>query len=117
MENEKVYPTLPDADGFYFENENDEVMDILTKEYDNGNLIKKVPLRKNRFAIVRELDQKEMKKVREIAGDAKDQQRLTAAMIALCAKIDDKELIMEDILEYKAKDFGRLSLAAQELNF
>ena len=58
-----------------------------------------------------------MKKVREIAGDAKDQQRLTAAMIALCAKIDDKELIMEDILEYKAKDFGRLSLAAQELNF
>ena len=117
METEINYPTLPDADGFYFENENEELLAITTKEYENGNLVKKVPLKKGRFAIVRELDQKEMKKVREIAGDGKDQQRFSASMIAMCTRIDDKDLIMEDVLEYKAKDFGRISMAAQALNF
>lgn len=112
----KVYPTPPDQDGFYFETENEEVMEIQTKEYENGNLIKKVPLRKGRFAIVRELDRKELKKVYEIAG-GNDKDRLSASLIAMSAKIDDQELIMEEVLEYKAKDYSRLSMAAQALNF
>ena len=87
----------------------------MTKEYDNENLIKKVPLRKGRIAIVRELDRKEMNKAREIAGGDKD--KIVASLISRCTKIDDKELIMEDILEYKAKDFNRLAVAAQALNF
>ena len=79
-------------------------------------MIKKVPLRKGRFAIVRELDRKEMKMVYEIAG-GNDKDRLSAALIAVSSKIDEVELIMEDVLEYKAKDYARLSMAAQSLNF
>lgn len=112
----KVYPTPPDQDGFYFETENEEIMGIQTKEYENGNLVKKVPLRKGKFATVRELDRKELRKVYEIAG-GNDKDRLVSALIAMSTKIDDQELIMEDVLEYKAKDYSRLSLAAQALNF
>ena len=116
--NEKNYPTAPDANGFYFEDSMDEAREISTKRYDNGNLIKSVRLRQGKIAIVRELDRKELLKMYEIAGDGgNDNTRVIAAMISLATKIDDKEIIMEDVLEYKAKDFARLSTAAQSLNF
>ncbi len=115
MEKNNAYPTLPNAEGFYFESDSDEALEISTKEYENGNLVKKVQLRKGKFAIVRELDRKEMNKVREIANG--DNEKMAASLIATCAKIDDKELIMEDVLEFKAKDYNRLTVAAQSLNF
>ncbi len=113
-----IYPTLPDSNGFYFEDENEELLNIKTKEYDNGNLIKQVELKKGKIAIVRELDRKESKKAYEIAGEWKeDKDRLAAALIAVSTKIDDKEILMEDVLLFKAKEFNRLSIATQSLNF
>ncbi len=113
-----IYPTLPDSNGFYFEDENEELLNIKTKEYDNGNLIKQVELKKGKIAIVRELDRKESKKAYEIAGEWKeDKDRLATALIAVSTKIDDKEILMEDVLLFKAKEFNRLSIATQSLNF
>ena len=114
----KVYPTTPDTDGFYLESLQDEFMNVHTKKYDNGSVVKKVLLRNGRIAIVREMERTEMKRVHSLAGDTStDNDRYTAALIAVCTKIDDQEIIMEDVLEYKAKDFSRLTYASQTLNF
>lgn len=116
---EIIYPTTTDADGFYYEDEVDEARDIQTKEYENGNLIKKVKLSRGKVAIVRELMSSDVSKAYQLAGAKnKEDRRVVAAMISLAVTIDEKPVMMEDVLDtMKAKDYMRLASANAALNF
>jgi hypothetical protein len=112
----KIYPTTPDAEGLYYANEADEAMAITTKDYDNGNRIKRIPLSTGKVAIVRELMGHEVLKYQRIADG--DREMVLPAMIAVSTKIDGQEMIVEDYLhKVKAKDYTKIMLACQDLNF
>jgi len=112
----KLYPTQPNNDGFFYENEGDEAMGILTKEYENGHKVKQLQLSTGKTAIVRELMGKEVLKYQRLAEG--DREKVLPAMMAIAIKIDGAELLMEDYLEdIKAKDYHKLMLACQDLNF
>ncbi len=112
---EQSYPTKPDSDGFYFEDETDESMQVMTKVYENENAIMKVLLRRGRIAIVRELTGDEILTASKPAG--KDQAKVQPAIAAYATKIDDKPLLMEDLLAMKAKDYLKIMYASNALNF
>ena len=115
---ETSYPTKLDNNGYFLENLQAELMQTYTKENEDGTIVKKVILKNGKVGIVRELDRSEMKKALQISGDINnDNDKYLAALISVSTKIDDKEIIMEDILNYKAKDFIRLSYAVQSINF
>ena len=115
MTEQTKYPTKPDADGFFFENEEEEKKGISTKEYENGNVVKKTKLKKGRTAIVRELLGKDNKDIVKLMGD-KTENYLNAA-ISIATKIDDKPVFMEDIDFMHMKDVNRLTEMYQSLNF
>lgn len=52
---QKNYPTQPDSDGFYFQDEGEETAGILTRDYENGSAIKKAVLKSGATAIIRKL--------------------------------------------------------------
>lgn len=129
---QKKYPTEPDADGFFFESEDMETVGIAKRvnaETEEEEL--KVSLSRGRSAIMRELTRKESQKAATIAGaNAKGanpkspelQDRVMCASIALAAKFYDKDgnalsYVMEDIMEFKAKDSNRLNTGCSLLNF
>lgn len=118
-EDVKVYPTVADADGWFFESEGQEVLGIETRNEDD-DVFKKVQLSKGRVAILRELTGKETATASKMAG--KNPDNMLNAYIAIGTTIFDKDgnavkFVMEDIAGWKAKDSNRLQVACQQLNF
>ena len=93
-------------------------MSILTKNYDNGNIVKKAPLKNGRTAIVRELTGADVLVAQEIAGDKdKRGRRYQLAVAALATKVDGVQVVLEDLLAMKASDMTKISSASALLNF
>lgn len=112
----KKFPTKPDAEGFYYENEVEETYGIATKEYENGNLVKRVPLSGKRTAIVRELNYEDGTNAIKMCNGSED--LYMHAKMSIATKVDgDKIIMMEDIPKMKLKDTERLTMAFQALNF
>ena len=120
---EKTFPTAPDEEGFFTESEYDDVLDIRTKVYENGNKVKKVPLSGGRTALVRELIGRDSRKAKEIASThsrkngKEDEEDYADAVAALATKVEGQDIIFEDFLGYKMMDYTRIKHAAQSLNF
>jgi hypothetical protein len=117
---EIVYPTQPDADGYYYDNEGEKALETETRIDDNGDIVKRIKLRGNRTAIMRELTKKDSDKAATIAG--KDKNMLLAAYIAQGTVITDKDgnkvpFVAEDLAAWKSADTNRLEAAAAKLNF
>ncbi len=131
-ETEVTYPTVPDAEGYFFPDEGLAALGIGKREdAETEDVTYRVQLSKGRTAIVRELTRKESNTASTIAGaNAKGanvksndlQDRVMCATIALSSTFFDKEgkqlkYVMEDILQMKAKDSNRLNTACSLLNF
>jgi|GEM_PF-2776400 len=119
-ENEIVYPTQPDADGYYYDNSGEHALETETRVDDEGNVTKRIQLRGGKVAIMRELTKKESDKAATIAGKNKDM--LLAAYVAIGTTITDKtgaevKFVAEDLNDWKAADTNRLTAAAAKLNF
>jgi len=115
-----TYPTKPDAEGWFIENEGQAALNIESHVSESGDMLKRVKLSGGRTAIVRELTGKENNSAVKIAG--KKQDLLLPAMIAIATKIIDKDgneikFVAEDLDGWKAKDVNRLSTACSQLNF
>jgi hypothetical protein len=120
---EKTFPTAPDEEGFFTESEYDDVLDIRTKVYENGNKVKKVPLSGGRTALVRELIGRDSRKAKDLVSTyarrngKEDEEDYADAVAALATKVDGQDIIFEDFLGYKMMDYTRIKVAAQSLNF
>ena len=100
---------------WYSESENDLALSIETKKYSNGNLVKRCFLSDGRVAICRELTGADCVESDKISQSK--QELVYSAMMALSAKIDDKPVVLEDLLQMKAKDFNRIKIMTVTLNF
>jgi hypothetical protein len=119
-EQEVVYPTTPDENGWYYNDAGEKELEIETRQDEDGNTNKRVKLSGGRVAIVKELTGKENKKAKVIAG--KDKELFMPAVVALSTTITDKNgktvaFVAEDLDGWKAKDVNRLTAATSVLNF
>lgn len=105
----------PLEDGFYYASAEDESLDVATKTYDNGSIVKKIVLKDKRVAIVREVTGKEVNIARTMAGN--NAQNFTMALAAVAVKIDDQKITPEELEGLKAKDYLAITAANAELNF
>ena len=132
MENQEVvknYPTQPDAEGYQFLSEEDEAMEIETRNDDDENVFKRVKLSKGRTAVIRELGPKEMKQAMTMIGKGQggkpNTDNLPDAYVALSTTITDSKgekwvFVMEDLMDakkFKGKDYGKLLAACTSINF
>ena len=130
---DQSFPTAPDAQGYFFKDATMQQLGIQHQadpEDPEETLGIKVSLTKGRTLIMRELTRAENAKAQQIAGltgknppkgmEAND--RMSAAMVAVAGTFYDRsgeplKLVMEDILLFKSKDWNRISIATNALNF
>ncbi|MDI3319991.1 hypothetical protein [Pinibacter soli] len=111
-----TYPTTPNAEGFFYESEEDSEIGILTKIYPNGNKIKKVLLPKcGRIAVVRELTGNDNKEIAKFMG--KDVEKYQSASLTIATTIDGQRETFEFFNSLKLKDYNRLLAIHSDLNF
>lgn len=111
-----IYPTTPDAEGFFFESEGDAAMEIYTKVYENGNKIKRALLPASRkIAVVRELLARDSQLITRHMG--REQEKYNLACITVAATFDGNLLPIEEISVLKMKDYSRLLSMYQDINF
>lgn len=99
----------------YTASEADEAMGIKTRKYENGSITKSCVLSDGRKAVCRRLRGKDRIIIKRIIGDNKE--RMEDAVIAVSTKIDDKDLVLEDIDELWFNDATVLQAMALSINF
>lgn len=107
---------------WHFASEEDIVLGIETAIYKNGNTAKRFPLSNGKQAVVRELLGRDMMKIDQIVATGKGEadsveEKYFSALYHFAVKIDGQQIPMEDFANMKAKDFHRIKLSAQALNF
>lgn len=111
------YPAEPDAEGFFYENEDEHNQGISTKKYDNGSEVKKVCLSNGRTAIIRKLrgrDFVETKK-RIQADNSQDFETVNMSVaVSFDGKQEPPEYYLDDIFQ---NDYAKLTIAYGALNF
>lgn len=113
---EQQFPTLPDAEGYYYENQTDLEMGITTKVYENGNKIKSTVLPAcGKTAVIRELLARDSKDVARFMD--KDPEKYQMASITVATTLDGEKQPIEVIAVLKMKDYSRLLSMYQDLNF
>jgi hypothetical protein len=110
-----MYPSTPDADGFYFENEEEMTVGVTTKKYENGNVVKRVVFPDGKIAIVRELTGKDQKLINRFSGQ--DEEKIMLAGVTVATMIDGKAETYEFFEAMKLKFLNRLVFCFRELNF
>lgn len=114
-ETKKIYPTEPDAEGWFFETADEKESGVLTKMYDNESRVKKVDTSKG-CAVVRELRGKDFSTIQSIVNGSDI--TFEAATMALSTRIDDRgyppEFYMDDL---KLIDFSKILIPVGRLNF
>lgn len=110
-----TYPK-PTSDGFFFDDEPDELLGIESKTYENGHEVRRVKLSNGESAIVRELSGKEIGiDVKRLSEN--NQEKAQFAMIALSTTINGRAITMEEVMEMRGKDFSKLRVAMGKINF
>lgn len=114
---EKAAYPKPTGDGFFYEDESNEVMGIESHVNPQTNReIRRVTLSTGDIALVRQLTGVEIgRDVARITG--KNQEDYQFAMVAIATTIGDKALIMEQVKEMLGKDYIKLQVANSQLNF
>ncbi|MBS1776031.1 MAG: hypothetical protein JSS64_07095 [Bacteroidetes bacterium] len=113
----KGYPSAPDAEGFYFQTEEDESAGILTRDYENGGQVKKVALSNGTTAIIRKLKGRDFVETKkQIQAD--NTLDFETVNMAVATTIDGKqqppEYYLDDLFQ---GDFSKLIIAYSSLNF
>lgn len=106
---------------FHFENEGDTIMGIETATYPNNNQVKRFKLSSGETVIVRELFGRDMMQIDKLlAGENNDElkeEKFFYWGYHFAVKVDGKQIPMEDFGNFKAKDYTKIKLAYQALNF
>ena len=102
-------------DTWHFTSEEDKAMGIETCLYENGGISKRCTLSDGRTAVCRRLKGKDRSLIKRICGDQKD--KFEDALIAVSTKIDDKDIVMEDLDALWFDDAMTLQTMATTLNF
>lgn len=106
---------------WYFETDEDVVLGIETAVYKNGNTVKRFKLSNGKEAVIRELFGRDMMKVDMlVAADNKGdniQELYFHALYHFAVKIDGQQIPIEDFGNLKAKDYNKVKITAQTLNF
>lgn len=111
-----TYPTSPDTEGFFYEDETDKETGIETKIYDNGLKIKRAHLpHSKRLATVRTLKAKETAEITRLMD--KNPERYQTAMVTVATTLDAKKAIIEDVEDLTFKDFQVLMIMNSAINF
>lgn len=126
----KAYPTPADANGYRFDNEEDEAMGVETRyDAETDCTFKRVQLTQGRTAVIRELGAKEMKlalkMIGNVPGNRAAMDKLPDAYVALSTTITDAKgekysFVMEDledVKKFKGKDYNKLVAACTAINF
>jgi len=112
----KTYPTPPNSDGFFFEDETNEALKIESKTYENGKRVMRVTLSDGTVCMLRELSAREMEiNVKRLCGDNKD--HVEFAMVSVATKFGEEVKTIEEIMEMRSKDFINLKVANSQINF
>lgn len=110
----EVFPKAT-TEGFEILNETDAALNIETKQYENGNTVKRIVLSDKRVAIVRELKGKDMDLTSRIHRG--DDTKFLMAMAVIATKLNDENVTIEDLEEMKGKDYNKIRIAVSQLNF
>ena len=110
-----TFPTAPDADGFFYETEDEQEMGIETKIHKNDNKVKRAVLDGGKIAIVRELTGKDTKDIARFMG--KDQEKYTMSGIAVATTINESKQTYEFFEAMKMKSYNKLLAMFYALNF
>jgi hypothetical protein len=104
---------------FHFEDKEDEVMGIETATYPNGNQVKRLKLSNGKTAFVRELIGSDSVKIDKaiLANGGDREEQYYAALFHHAVKVDGQQLPMEDFAVMKMKDYTKIKLAVNALNF
>lgn len=123
-ETTKQYPTVPNAEGWFFETEAEEENGISTQIDDNDFSSKKFTTKKGQVVVVKEVTAEQIMKAKQIAGikakkipDPTDGDRLQFAMIELTTTIDDKPVFANEAPKMSSKILGKILELVSELNF
>lgn len=114
---EKVYPSAPDTEGYYYKSKEEEANGILTKDYENSSAVKKVSLSAGQTAIIRKLKGRDMVETKRAIQNDNSLDFETVNM-AQAIEIDGKQQNPEYYLDnlFQA-DYALLLVAFGELNF
>ncbi len=106
---------------YHFADEGDKVSGIETAIYANGNHVKRFNLSTGQQAIVRELSGRDMMDIdKQIAANAKMSEIEELYMVTLfhfAVKIDGKQIPIEDFEKMRGKDYNKIKIAVQSINF
>lgn len=104
---------------FHFEDESDEVMGIETAVYPNGNMIKRFKISDGRTVIARELLGSDSVQIDKIimAEKGNREDLYMNALFHYAVKVDGKMIPVEDFGKMKMKDYNRIKVAVQSINF
>ena len=109
------FPSSPDAEGFYFESSDDAEMGVMTRKYENGNLVKRVIDKDGKVFIVRELSGRDQKHITRFADGEKE--KVVLAGLTVATTVDGKPETFEYFEGMKMKFLNKLVYAHTELNF
>lgn len=111
----KKIETPVKSDWFYAD-DNEKEMGIETIEYENGGKSKRVTLSDGRVAISRRLKGKDREQIKRLAG-GDGAGKMQDAVIALSTKINDKDMVMEDLDTLWYDDVTKVQTIALSINF
>lgn len=115
----KEFPSKPDEDGFFYESEDDQESEILTKVYENGSKVQKVTLSNGKIATIRMLKGRDMVKTKSMVPAYKNTDiDFETINLSVAVKIDGNvmppEFFMDDLLQM---DYATLFNSYAMLNF
>lgn len=111
-ENQNEVPVT--EEGWGYANDNDKLLGIESKEYDNGQRMRRSKLSDGRIAVARRLKGKDGDEIqRMISGNA---DKYKDAVIAKCVTIDGNPIVMEDLSEMWLEDVNAITMLAS-VNF
>ena len=114
-ENQITFPSAPDTEGFFFESEDDYALEILTKKYENGNVVKKITFADGSIAIVRELLGRDQKHIQRHSNS--DEEKVLLAGVTVATTINGQQQTMEYYEGMKLKQLNRITYSFKLLNF
>lgn len=115
--NKEIFPTEPNEEGFFYQNEEEKSNGILTKKYDNGSEVKNLNLRDGRKAVVRKLrgrDFVETKKRMQNDPNGDFETINMSVATTIDGKAEPPEFYLDDLFQ---DDYAKLMIAFSSLNF
>jgi len=111
-----IYPTAPNADGFYYDNAGDELNGVATRRYENGSKVKSVVLPEcGKTAVIRSLKAKDTKEIARFMN--KDPEAYMMAAVTVAVTLNGEKQPIEVIAELPLKDYNLLMEMNGDLNF